>query len=155
MTDWHRHWGSSTVDMGNSSYTMMSHSPEWWMIFCHRPLEPSNQRLYYISSEMEVPDVTILPNWSGGCCMQAGDAYSSWAPDLTPIPGVRFFSYGRGFCLFSLVPVLSWFCMPSVCDFLNYRFWAFNRDMVIIHSCQLNLVCMINFTKYHCKWFES
>ena len=48
---------------------------------------------------MEVPDVTILPNWSGGGCMQAGDAYSSWAPDLTPIPGVRFFSYVRRFCL--------------------------------------------------------
>ncbi|KAK3096918.1 hypothetical protein FSP39_004752 [Pinctada imbricata] len=42
------------VDMGNSSYTMMSHSPEWWMIFCHRPFEPSNQRLYSMSSEMEV-----------------------------------------------------------------------------------------------------
>ena len=54
VTDWHRHWGSSTVDMGNSSYTMMSRSPEWWMIFCYRPFEPSNQRLYYISSEMEV-----------------------------------------------------------------------------------------------------
>ncbi|KAK3093799.1 hypothetical protein FSP39_020385 [Pinctada imbricata] len=40
--------------MGNSSYTMMSHSPEWWMIFCHRPFEPSNQRLYSMSSEMEV-----------------------------------------------------------------------------------------------------
>ncbi|KAK3108484.1 hypothetical protein FSP39_008926 [Pinctada imbricata] len=39
---------------GNSSYTMMSHSPEWWMIFCHRPFEPSNQKLYSMSSEMEV-----------------------------------------------------------------------------------------------------
>ncbi|KAK3085527.1 hypothetical protein FSP39_004705 [Pinctada imbricata] len=45
---------NSTGDMGNSSYTMMSHSPEWWMIFCHRPFEPSNQRLYSMSSEMEV-----------------------------------------------------------------------------------------------------
>ena len=63
--------------------------------------------------------------------MQAGDADSSWAPDLTPIPGVRFFSYGRGFCLFSLVPVLSWFCMPSVYDFLNYRFLALSIFVII------------------------
>ncbi|KAK3100203.1 hypothetical protein FSP39_016166 [Pinctada imbricata] len=28
--------------------------------------------------------------------MQAGDAYSSWAPGLTLISGVRFFSYGGG-----------------------------------------------------------
>ncbi|KAK3099599.1 hypothetical protein FSP39_006876 [Pinctada imbricata] len=40
--------------MGNSSYTMMSHSPEWWMMYCHRSFEPSNQRLYSMSSEMEV-----------------------------------------------------------------------------------------------------
>ncbi|KAK3103393.1 hypothetical protein FSP39_018911 [Pinctada imbricata] len=26
--------------------------------------------------------------------MQAGDAYSSWAPGLTPLSGVRFFSHG-------------------------------------------------------------
>ncbi|KAK3105681.1 hypothetical protein FSP39_003154 [Pinctada imbricata] len=29
--------------------------------------------------------------------MQAGDAYSSWAPGLTLISGVRFFSYGGAF----------------------------------------------------------
>ncbi|KAK3108389.1 hypothetical protein FSP39_006905 [Pinctada imbricata] len=33
--------------------TMMSHSPELWMIFCHRPFEPPNQRLYSVSYEME------------------------------------------------------------------------------------------------------
>ena len=61
--------------------------------------------------------------------MQAGDAGSSWAPDLTPILGLRFFSCGGGFCLFALVPVFSpRFCMPSVYDFLNCRFCTVYKE---------------------------
>ncbi|KAK3084247.1 hypothetical protein FSP39_010661 [Pinctada imbricata] len=52
--------------------------------------------------------------------MQAEDADSSWAPGLTPISGV-WFLYVVAFCLFDLIPVLSIFCMPSICDFPNCR----------------------------------
>ncbi|KAK3103590.1 hypothetical protein FSP39_020388 [Pinctada imbricata] len=30
-----------------------AHSPEWWMIFCQRPFEPSHQRLYLNNSNQQ------------------------------------------------------------------------------------------------------
>ena len=113
----------------------------WWMIFCHRPFEPSNQRLYSISSKMEVTGCDSstelkrrVLHASRRCLLFLG----TWSH--SHIGSSLLFIWWRFLfvCFCSCFILISY---ASVSDFLNYRFCAVDRDMVIIHICHF----------YHCS----
>ena len=154
VTDWHRHWGNSTVDTGNSSYTMMSHYPEWLMIFWIRPSKPSTPRIYlYFRSWSNRMWHFCRIEATGVACKQEMLTLPGHLISLLVL-GVRFFSYGGSLCLLSLVPILSWFCMPLGLWFLICRFCTLYRDMVLVHICHAlwqrwrNLIVLVGKIDY-------
>ena len=72
-----------------------------------------------------------------GCCMQAGDAYSSWAHGLTPLyigsSQPLLFMWWTLLLVF-LGSCFYWFCMPYCFLIFIYQFCTLYRDMVLVQN---------------------
>ena len=137
VADLHRHWGSSTVDTG-------THHTLWIPIVQNSGWYSELDNLNHPTSEYGSTDLriwkhlqpqnveatpkwkyrmflTFLPNLSDWCCMQSGDADSSWTLDTNPILEVssncfwRFSFVCFGSCFIPIVYAFGlWFSESSI-----------------------------------------